>query len=460
MLGEDRIGFLGKGVQLVTTRFSTDERRSVLPGITANLTDSTGANKLQREYIPAEGEEEAAARKHGCWRWFHSGVCCFSIGCSLRPDFLKYAGIKLSKSGRSVFNYDPRKVTRFMTWVGLAFTLPPNFNRWWYFQLLCMWGLAGAYFATLSDTKVGSRLHGMMDDMGVLDSIVVGHAKSLKDFSTFILGLYISLALAQTYYKNRGVFGTVFGSSLGFSQMAAAWIRPPVGRQGRAQSDAARGSQELLIRWNNAAYRLLVLEVLDTPAEEIGDDLVTKREMLTEAEWKSIAKLPSRATHIYQWMNNVLWDLMDGGYLPTRCMITMQEQVDMMRGANVWGLPSLPLPYTMFVTVVVKMFMFAEACHQGVLLAGIWPDKMATGTENQIREFLPMLSLMWNLFLVNLLFQGALDLHGWIYSPNGGEYLGHLPAENFLAFVQKVCVDMLAESGAISGKLPYKSMLG
>jgi len=64
--------------------------------------------------------------------------------------------------------------------------------------------------------------------------------------------------------------------------------------------------------------------------------------------------------------------------------------------------------------------------------------------------------LVADLLVTNFLYQGMLDLHGMLYSPNGGEYLGHLPADNFLDFVQDVTTNMVTRSGANMGdELPY-----
>eukprot|EP00966_Prymnesium_polylepis_P287529 6640733-Prymnesium_polylepis.1 len=53
------------------------------------------------------------------------------------------------------------------------------------------------------------------------------------------------------------------------------------------------------------------------------------------------------------------------------------------------------------------------------------------------------------------LYQGLLDLHGWLYSPNAGEKIGHLPADNFLDFVQAVTTDIVKASGNEAEELPY-----
>jgi len=88
----------------------------------------------------------------------------------------------------------------------------------------------------------------------------------------FVLGLYVSLSLSMTYYKNRSCFGTIFGSSMGVSQMVAAWVRSPNGTPETCAS--ARSSQHLLVRWVNAAFRLMVLEVRGIGETTIGTEMM------------------------------------------------------------------------------------------------------------------------------------------------------------------------------------------
>jgi hypothetical protein len=60
-----------------------------------------------------------------------------------------------------------------------------------------------------------------------------------------------------------------------------------------------------------------------------------------------------------------------------------------------------------------------------------------------------------SLVVSSFLYQGLLDLHGWLYSPNAGEKIGHLPADNFLDFVQAVTTDIVKASGNEAEELPY-----
>eukprot|EP00966_Prymnesium_polylepis_P018706 430902-Prymnesium_polylepis.1 len=80
-----------------------------------------------------------------------------------------------------------------------------------------------------------------------------------------------------------------------------------------------------------------------------------------------------------------------------------------------------------------------------------WP----TGGVHSGGDVLPILALCIEVLVQCFLYQGMLDIHGWLYSPNAGEKLGHLPADNFLDFVQRVTTDMIQKSGTAAQLLPY-----
>merc|ERR1711924_69838 len=102
--------------------------------------------------------------------------------------------------------------------------------------------------------------------------------------------------------------------------------------------ERAHRAQALLVRWMNAAYRLLVLEVRGGTADAIGEELVQAKGLLTAQEWEHVQELSSRATHIYQWVNNVCADLAHSGYLSSpHLLVAINADVDACRGANVWG---------------------------------------------------------------------------------------------------------------------------
>merc|ERR1712107_759709 len=162
--------------------------------------------------------------------------------------------------------------------------------------------------------------------------------------------------------------------------------------------------------------------------------------------WDHIRELPSRCTHIYQWMNNILYALRSSGYISDFLMVRMNTQIDDMRGANVWGLPSLPFPYTMLITHMVKVHLLFISCLGGVDLRQAYEQ----GDLNS--HWVTFLRVHFELLFYNYLFQGLLDLHGILYNPNSGSLLGHMPAINFLDFVQRVTEDL----NTFNPHVPYK----
>lgn len=155
----------------------------------------------------------------------------------------------------------------------------------------------------------------------------------------------------------------------------------------------------------------------------------------------------------------MLLDLVQAGYIHHPVLLDkMNHEIDAMRGANVWGLPSLPVPYTLIITAMVKIFLFVMVCKEAGAIVCLWPVGFPMDSfRNVCIAFMPVIGVVADIFGQTCLYQGLLDLHGWLYSPNGGERLGHLPADNFLDFVQKVTFDMVSKSGKEAQEvLPYK----
>jgi len=213
----------------------------------------------------------------------------------------------------------------------------------------------------------------------------------------------------------------------------------------------ASNAQVMIIRWINAAFRLMWLEAVPGKTPEEMETEMIGQNMLTQEEWDKIASLSSRCTHIYQWISDVLSKLLDMRYIASgEQLVMMQKQVDDMRGANVWGLPSLPLTYTQIITHMVKIHLFMLAISDGASAA----MKFQHASEHGYRRetIIALILLHLDLALHHYLFQGLLDLHGALYNPNSGTSLGHLPALNFMDFVQDVTEHLNSENDA----LPYK----
>jgi hypothetical protein len=185
-------------------------------------------------------------------------------------------------------------------------------------------------------------------------------------------------------------------------------------------------------------------------AEEMGKEMVSEN-LLTQEEWEKIQNLSSRCTHIYQWMNNVLQSLLDYGYISSASQLCrMNQQVDDMRGANVWGLPSLPITYTQLITHMVKAHVMLLAFNNGALAARQMEIGEVDGFD--FHRIFVIVILHSDLAFHHYLFQGLLDLHGALYNPCSGICLGHLPAINFMNFVRNVTTHLHSENDS----LPYK----
>eukprot|EP00966_Prymnesium_polylepis_P199071 4613140-Prymnesium_polylepis.1 len=131
-----------------------------------------------------------------------------------------------------------------MNFLRLYICAPQFFTRGWCLQTLVIYGWVAFFALVISDSPSGGSMDGTR---GRVDQIAEMCFSQIAGLTRFVLGLYISLALARTYYANRSVFGTVFGSSMGFTQMVAAWVRSP--DESAASRTSALRAQALLVRW-------------------------------------------------------------------------------------------------------------------------------------------------------------------------------------------------------------------
>lgn len=413
----------------------------------------------------SQGEVELSASvRHGSWGGRlsrHSAVIGDVVvepkaPCRISPwriQLLKRFGVNIGKNGHTVLSYNPRIVQSGGNIIVVMCLLPRIFTRTLGAQWIALCFMAEAYALWCS--------YG--DNEG--DAVIRRFSDTVQGLTRFVLGLFVSLVLAKTYYANRGEFGTVFGRTMGFAQMVTAWVRMPLNfrcpnHARRVQLDA----RHLLVRWANAAFRLMVLEARDVKPEQIGQNLM-QRELLSEAEWNHVAGLKSRATHVYQWMNNVVHDLQDAGYIRNPIYVMrMNTHIDDMRAANVWGLPSLPIMYTILITIMVKLSLSLLAFNQGSRLKcfanlrnggalfGVVAGSSITGmSADSNRLIWAHMELVLSMGMANLLYQGLIDIHEVLFHPNQGTEVSHMPSDNFLDFVETVTTDLIAKNES----LPY-----
>ena len=256
----------------------------------------------------------------------------------------------------------------------------------------------------------------------------------------FVLGGFVALALARTYYINRSLLGTVFGKTLGLSMAVASCIKP----QTVEQAKEVQAIRELLVRWANAAFLLMFLENDGLVSASGGSALLEGS--LTQDEWEHVAALPSRCTYIYTWISSLVSDCASWGFVTPPVCVHLLAMVEELRGSNVWGLPSLPYPYSLLITFMVKCYLIIATCQVGYGLSFYLTTFMVQdmGTDAPPdhamlgeRIFCVIMELLY-LPMINILYQGLLDVHSMLRNPNQDRHIGHLCTQKFLKFTSDV----------------------
>jgi len=183
---------------------------------------------------------------------------------------------------------------------------------------------------------------------------------------------------------------------------------------------------QLVVRWLNAAFRLM----FHLNRSE-GHELVLADELLTEEEWDEIKDFPKPAMHLYQWTADVIATCHERGYIRSDVILgQMQSHLETMRANDAFGGPSLPYVYTLFVTVLVKLYLFLFCFYAAGFIWRIRVLREMPGWEGNLQTGTAMdLTGVWQTFMVvcvNFFYQGALDLHSLLRHPNKGDLLGHV----------------------------------
>ena len=399
-----------------------------------------------------ERMKDPGADDEGSWRTIGRQILSFyhaaDYGSITRDDL---NGL-LARDGDIVFSYNAHALHSWGVFYAAAGGVFLRvFSRELHRQALVLCALALLFGALLHLT--GSLDHGCkklhasinidcsfdINQSGMLALVSVEEAKShLQGLCTFVLGLFTSLALGRTYYSNRALLGTVFAKVLGLGMFTSTFVRPCDDSDEATRE--ARATLRRLVRWGNAGFRLLWLESL--PGLSAEETFERMEGLLLAEEWAFVAELPSRATYVFQWMCDLCYDAHLRGLLRSEHMLVkFVEHIEALRGANVWGLPSLPYPYVLLVTLMVKTYLILEALTNGYALGVFFQVSHEYGFNFEILT--GVVGRIVLLVITNTLFQGLLDLHSLLRNPNRAQLCGHMPTELFLDFTKRVTTNLI-----------------
>jgi hypothetical protein len=281
-------------------------------------------------------------------------------------------------------------------------------------------------------------------------SWVIRTESSIGNLVRFILGMFASLVVANTYSKNRGLLGTVFAKVLGFGMMCATYIRP-VNPNDPGEKEEVERIKKYLVRLSNAGFRLMWIEcrgedgVMVDGKHSVGDDRSRGTGgtgvphlmdgLLTTQEWQQIQHLESRITYLWQWCADCVADCTERGYIKDyNITVMMHNHLEELRGANVWGLPSLPYPYVLVVTILVKIYLILVALREGVTMGSVVAAANHHGWDASAYWLMAMICMY--ISVTNFIYQGLLDLHSMLKDPNKDEQCGHMPTSSFVKFTK------------------------
>ena len=80
-----------------------------------------------------------------------------------------------------------------------------------------------------------------------------------KTLVGFVVGGFISQALAKTYYAGRSQSGNVYSQTIALASMVASYLHPS-NPDDQEEAAEVQDTRKLLVRWMNAAFRLMYLK--------------------------------------------------------------------------------------------------------------------------------------------------------------------------------------------------------
>ena len=128
-------------------------------------------------------------------------------------------------------------------------------------------------------------------------------------------------------------------------------------------------------------------------------------ELLTQEEWDEIKDFPKPAMHIYQWIGDVIATCHERGFIRSDMILAqMNDHLECMRekGGLIGG-PSLPYVYTLFVTVLVKLYLFLFCFYQAGFIWKVRTLKEMPGWSELQSESSMQLIGVWQSFIVSVI---------------------------------------------------------
>ena len=138
-------------------------------------------------------------------------------------------------------------------------------------------------------------------------------------------------------------------------------------------------------------------------------------------------------------------DCAQWGFVSQEVAGRMYLVVEELRASNAWGLPSLPYPYALIITFMVKVYLIIATLEYGYDLSFFvitFMDEESFDFPLTERLLVVALEICY-LFVINLLYQGLLDLHSILRNPNQDKYIGHLCTRRFLNFTSEVSHNLI-----------------
>jgi len=275
----------------------------------------------------------------------------------------------------------------------------------------------------------------LLPSMGCHHSVAVAYRDQLNEMvndlnriATFFLGLFVSLVLSRWSTLRLSVVGTLFGNVCNISTLA--------GHVFAGTDEHARAMRKRVLRY----LLLLFMLTLSEARADTNLQPFVESKLLLDEERKILERLPRKAQSVAGWLLHLFHAAAEhsgtkwGGKHYERKLLL--EQIFKLRGmvgdSHMYVGVQLPLVYTAFITLVVKLTLLAfmlEAAAELVL------------AQAESDWFL-YAAVLLRVVLYGVVYQGCLDLHTYLSNPFGHD-ASDFPQSDYFKSMMGACVAQL-----------------
>mmetsp|Transcript_17040 Transcript_17040/g.43655 ORF Transcript_17040/g.43655 Transcript_17040/m.43655 type:complete len:479 (+) Transcript_17040:96-1532(+) len=255
---------------------------------------------------------------------------------------------------------------------------------------------------------------------------------AVQTISTFFLGLFLSVVIQRWQALRFNCVGAVYGAAANLCTIAG-------------HTFAGSDPYNRAMRRRTLRYILLAFSLMFTEARnEVDLTPYLDSELLTTEEYQLMSALPRKAACVIGWLLAHFTEHAAHKNVPIYERKLLLENLFRLRGmiadAHMYVGVQLPLPYTAFITLMVKLSLSLICFNTAV--------ELALAYENS--DTITAVSSMLQLVLWGVTYQACLDLHSVLSNPFGYDAADYPQSDYFKSCAASCFTQLESETMALA----------